>query len=337
MFWTIKRNARGVFINHYVTNMMSLPDFKEKQLLVIHAKDAMENRLQFKNENICFTQDGGIVDQLSVHKIFGAFIVGDFSITTPLIRKAQEYGMSLFLLKDNFLPYASLVATASGNYLLREKQYISTRNHDIAKHLVFNKLINQQLLLQNAQTIKERKSIEEIIKKKIDAIDNNKALLGIEGSATKQYFKEYFKDVKWYRRMPRAKVDTTNTLMDIGYTMLFNFVDALVNLYGFDSYKGVYHTLFFQRKSLVCDLVEPFRCIIDKQIVKSYHLNQIDPKDFICRKGKYDLSYDKQRKYVRIFSEAIMAQKDELFSFVRDYYYCIMNNTNEYPIYYIKK
>ena len=29
--------------------MMSLPDFKEKQLLVIHAKDAVDNKLQFKH------------------------------------------------------------------------------------------------------------------------------------------------------------------------------------------------------------------------------------------------------------------------------------------------
>ena len=52
--------------------------------------------------------------------------------------------------------------------------------------------------------------------------------------------------------------------MDIGYTYLFNFIDALLRLYGFDTYLGFYHKEFYQRKSLVCDVVEPFRCIIDK-------------------------------------------------------------------------
>ncbi len=316
--------------------MMSLPDFKEKQLLVIAAKDAAENRLQFKNENICFTQDGNIVNQLSCHKVFAVFIVGDFSLTTVLIRNCQQYGVSLFLLKDNFLSYASIISTASGNYLLREKQYASSRDFSIAKRVVINKLVNQQILLKNTTSIEAKRVFEKEIEKKMENTLTSKELLGIEGSATKLYFQEYFKEMNWYRRLPRAKVDVNNLLMDIGYTMLFNFVDALLNLYGFDTYKGVYHTLFFQRKSLVCDIVEPFRCIIDKQIVKSYNLKQIDKKDFLCLKGKYSLSYDKQKKYIRIFSEAIMDRKEELFSYVRDYYYCIMNDTDEIPFFYVK-
>lgn len=72
--------------------------------------------------------------------------------------------------------------------------------------------------------------------------------------------------------MPRTRADIPNLLMDIGYTFIYNFVEANLNLYGFDIYKGFYHQLFFERKSLVCDLVEPFRCLIDKQIRKMYNL-----------------------------------------------------------------
>jgi len=101
--------------------------------------------------------------------------------------------------------------------------------------------------------------------------------------------------------------------MDIGYTFLFNFVDGIICLYGLDTYIGFYHKLFFQRKSLTCDLIEPFRCIIDKQILKSYHLHQIDYKDFKKEKGSYFL-YNKERdKYLEIFSEAIMDKKEEIF------------------------
>lgn len=40
------------------------------------------------------------------------------------------------------------------------------------------------------------------------------------------------------------KCDPLNTLMDIGYTYLFNFADAHLRLYGFDTYMGVYHQVF---------------------------------------------------------------------------------------------
>jgi len=182
---------------------------------------------------------------------------------------------------------------------------------------------------------KEKTKLWEQIALQAGNMETGKQLLGFEGSATKQFFQQYFAEMKWYRRLPRAKVDPTNVLMDIGYTMLFNFVDALTGLYGFDSYKGVYHTLYFQRKSLICDLVEPFRCIIDKQIVKSFHLHQIDLKDFKKQKDTYMLPYDKQRKYVTIFSQAIMDRKEDMFCFVRDYYYCVMNDTEDYPIFSI--
>lgn len=316
--------------------MMSLPDFKEKQLLIVTASDIAQDRLQFKNENICLTRDGAIVNQLSCHKVFALFVIGDCTITTVLIRNCQLYGVSLFLLRDNFLPYASLISTADGNYLLREKQYSRGDTFEIAKHLVANKLFNQEILVQGINTKKKTEELWEKINHHLHEVKTSKELLGFEGSSTKQFFAKYFAQIGWYKRMPRAKVDEINVLMDIGYTMLFNFVDAMTGLFGFDSYKGVYHTLFFQRKSLICDLVEPFRCIINKQILKSFNLKQIDKKDFTKTKGVYSLSFDKQKKYVLLFSEILMENKEELFCFIRDYYYCVMNDTKEYPRFIIK-
>ena len=77
--------------------------------------------------------------------------------------------------------------------------------------------------------------------------------------------------------------------MDIGYTQIFNFIDSILRLYGFDTYKGVYHKLFFARKSLACDIEEPFRSIIDKALLKAHNLNQINPDDFVFEKGGFKL------------------------------------------------
>lgn len=315
--------------------MMSLPDFREKQLLIIHARDISTDGLQFNNENICLKRDGVIVNQLSCYKVLALWIIGDCTITTVLIKQCHQYGVSLFLLKDNFQLYSALVASADGNYLLRSKQYTQSRDFEIAKHIVLNKTLNQQFLLLDVKTKTRQNEIQQKITTQLESIHQPKELLGFEGSQTKQFFKTYFAEMNWRRRLPRTKYDEINTLMDIGYTFLFNYMDALLALYGFDPYKGVYHTLFFQRKSLACDLMEPFRCIIEKAILKSYHLKQIDKKDFKIIKGKYTLSYDKQKKYVSIFSQAIMDQKEDVFCYVRDYYYCILNDTADYPLFTI--
>lgn len=82
-------------------------------------------------------------------------------------------------------------------------------------------------------------------------------IMGIEGNAARVYFPRIFDNVNWNGRKPRVKNDYVNVTLDIGYTMLFNLVDAILQIYGFDTYYGVFHRCFYMRKSLVCDIMEP--------------------------------------------------------------------------------
>ncbi|RJQ31647.1 hypothetical protein C4572_02115 [Candidatus Parcubacteria bacterium] len=146
----------------------------------------------------------------------------------------------------------------------------------------------------------------------------------------------YFSGINWRRRSPRTKQDIPNFLMDSGYTFLFNFVEALLKLHGFDTYKGFYHKLFFQRKSLACDIMEPMRCLIDKQILKSYNLKQIKEEDFKIENGKYVLPFENNSKYASIFMETIMDRKEDIFSYVHGFYKFMMcpekNNFPEFKL-----
>ena len=84
-----------------------------------------------------------------------------------------------------------------------------------------------------------------------------------------------FEGLNWKGRKPRIKFDYINSSLDIGYTVLFTFIEVIANSFGFDIYVGVLHKQFYMRKSLICDFVEPFRTIIDEQVKKSINLKQI--------------------------------------------------------------
>ncbi len=313
--------------------MISLPDFKEKQMLFIRAGDDIPTGIKLDNENIVFTQDGKPINRLSCHKVFVVFILGDLTVTSRLLRDGNRYGISFFFLKNNFETYATLGASAEGNYLLRMKQYDLKAAEEMimARQIVSQKIHNQFLLLKN----RDKDSVSNInldeVLQRVQKAYGEQELLGIEGEFSRKFFSSYFSEMKWVRRTPRAKIDVTNFLMDMGYTFLFNFVDSLLRLHGFDTYKGIYHKMFFQRRSLACDLMEPFRCIIDHQIVKSYNLGQIHEKDFSVQNGKVSLSFDKNYTYVKIFTEAIMAQKENIFSYVHGFYRHMMRDTNPFP------
>jgi len=320
--------------------MLQLPDFQEKQIVFIRASRQKVNSLRFKNDNLVFSADNEIANQISCHKIMVVFIVGDVSLTTVLIRKAIEHGISIFFLSYNLRLYAGLNAVAEGNTLLRYNQYHFDRDLQFSKSLIKNKCLNQLTLIRevNPAFFKGSTKIKEYkkIAAKIEQAVCLNEILGLEGSFAKKYFKEVFSEVGWYRRMPRTKVDITNLLLDIGYTMLFNYIDALLNLHGFDTFKGVYHQLFYQRKSLVCDLVEPFRVLIDKAIIKAYRLKQIDENDFKKQRAEFSLKYTEQKKYARIFFEIILEHKEDIFVYVKKHYFCVLNKVDDFPIFKYK-
>ena len=113
----------------------------------------------------------------------------------------------------------------------------------------------------------------------------------------------------------------------------------MLNLYGFDLYQGVYHRCFYQRKSLVCDLVEPFRCIIDKEIKCAYGLKRMQEDDFRQQNGQYFLKIEKNKDYTRWLMQSILEQKENIFSYVQEYYRCFMRSKPiaEYPLFHIKE
>ena len=322
--------------------MISAPDFKEKQILHVHTDWGKPSRLSFRNDNIVFEKERKIVNRVSVHKTFAVFISGDLSLTTNFIKRAKEHGVSVFFLKNNLEMYGGLLTEAEGHYVLRGKQYgmSEVEQLNMAKKLVANKVFNQIALLKQRTEGDERKTLTlraEDAKLKIVGIDNHHELLGTEGNYSRQYFKEHFASIGWRRRAPRTKEDIPNLLMDIGYTMLFNFTDSLLRLHGFDTYKGFYHRLFFQRRSLACDIMEPMRPLIDKQILKMYNLKQVSEKDFTISQGVYALPFENQPKYAGSFLKCLMNEKSEIFDYVHGFYQHVMAPEKySFPEYYIK-
>ena len=318
--------------------MLSLPDFKEKQILFARAEWGTHASLRFQNDNIVFLKDGVVVNRASCHKVFAVFVAGDIMITSRLLQKAATHAVSIFFMRNNFEVAAPFVATADGNYLLRMKQYAFTADQELslAKVIIKNKTHNQLCLLKERGISEKDIQYWEYATTRITEAKDGEQLLGMEGELSRRFFSSYFQDIGWRRRMQRVKPDVPNFLLDMGYTYLFNTIDALLRLHGFDTYKGVYHKLFFQRKSLACDLEEPFRCIIDRALVKAYHLKQINENDFTVVDRRVALPFDKQSKYTGIFLQAIMDHKEDLFTYVHGFYRHVMDRENEFAAFLLE-
>ena len=276
-------------------------------------------------------------------KLLALFIIGHITVTTPLIDKCKKYGVALVVMKPNLRPVFFWANSAEANYLLRKRQFDFLPNDiTIGKALVYNKILNQKINLQ--KTRKKDEATKEAINQcdaalnTISDITEYNHLMGLEGTVAKSFFTAYFQQHNWKGRHPRMKSDVLNVTLDIGYTILFNYMECFLRMFGFDLYVGVYHRLWFKRKSLVCDLIEPFRCIIDHTTLLAFNRKQFSEKDFTLIKQEYRLKYDKCSDYYRVFYDALIERKSDVFKYVQYYYRCFMGckSIQKYPIFEFK-
>jgi len=223
--------------------MLSRPDFLQKQIVVVFSSQL--RGLRFSNENLIIESDGKIIEQATLHKIFAVFLIGEATVSTKLIQKLKSFGIMLVLLRRNMELIDVIGNDLNGNILLREKQYAMFRDPNaasvLARKCVSNKIKNQEMLIKK---IRDRNAILRDTAQKLhmlagDAIvcGDVERLLGIEGNAARYFFHEYYREMDWMGRYPRTKIDRNNLLLDIGYTFLFHFIEALLCLYGFDLYE----------------------------------------------------------------------------------------------------
>ena len=317
--------------------MISAGDFSKKQIVFVFLNRG--EKLSFLNDNfVVRREDGKIKFQCTCYRLFLVFAIGHGSLTSGLMQRAKKFGFAIVMMTPSFRMYERVGFSLDGNTVLRKKQYLYD-SLDIAKQLTYNKIENQRQALSSIRNKNElqKEAIGHLdrYKEAVFAAEDLHALMGIEGSAAKVYFPNCFNNVLWKRRAPRVKCDMVNSLLDIGYTLLFSFLEALLSCYGFDLYCGVMHRFFYMRKSLVCDIIEPFRPLIDMQIRRAINLKQCDEEDFFVEQGRYLLRWEKNAEYVSWLAKPIMEHKEEIHAYVQAYYRAFMKGKEaaDFPVF----
>lgn len=320
---------------------MSTRDFEHKQIIFAMLNEG--EKISFKNDNIVIRrEDNSVKLQSTCYRLFVLFIAGHFSLTSGLMERARKFSFTIVFLNYYMRPYAVLPAKAEGNVILRRTQYYY-EDFDIGAYIISNKIHNQNFLLKKirnkTENLKRIISLMDVYEKSVLVPGLSvQEIMGIEGVAARGYFEQLFREHNWSARRPRVKHDSINCLMDIGYTILFNLINAILELFGFDTYVGVLHREFFHRKSLVCDIVEPFRPIIDASLIKALNLGQIHEEDFYVNQGQYFIGGKNAVPYIKIMLDALLEYKNEVFLYVQSYYRAFVRQKtiDQFPNFYME-
>jgi CRISP-associated protein Cas1 len=287
-----------------------------KQLISILNTYESQTKISLLNDNIVISRQDTANISYPLTKIHTVLIIGDITLTTPLINKCLHTRTSI-VLTDFGGRHIYTIAPSIHNLDLKKHQLLGTDKLIYAQQIVYDKTLNQLTLLTKRKHKLNQKIVLEEIKKKIYDCPDINSLMGIEGSLASKYYKLIFSPIPWTFRKPRSKHDVPNALLDMGYMRLYYITESILSTFGFDPYIGYLHSDYMQRKSLVCDLMEPFRPLVDNILLNLYARKQIKTDDFKLVDSKYipkdAITYQKYSSY---FLKALSSSTVDIHSYI---------------------
>lgn len=110
-------------------------------------------------------------------------------------------------------------------------------------------------------------------------------LLGLEGVSSALWYEIFGKLLRkswrFERRSRRPPVDPVNSVLSLGYTLLYRRMIAACQSFGLESGIGALHAYRAGRQSLACDLMEPLRApLVDRWVIGLVNQGRVSPEDF---------------------------------------------------------
>ena len=228
---------------------------------------------------------GKIIKQMPLNAVSRIIIQSPgITISSMLIYQCSKRNIDIdFLCKDEpyaLITYYKSVSSATHNKQLNLMQ--TPKAHKIAQTIVKTKAKNQLNLIKyfaryRADTdLKEFAELEKIIDriekhyKRIDTARDNNALMGYEGTISKEYWLAFgiLIDRPDFTRVTRNAPDPINQAINYGYGFLYNRIQSAIVKTGLSLYHSFLHSEQPNKPTLVFDLIEEFRQpVVDREII----------------------------------------------------------------------
>ncbi len=274
--------------------------------------------LSSQQHHLKLSQEGETVRTLPWRQIQTILLLGAHTITTPALRRALDEGITVHF-ANTFGRYEG-VATAQQPSseglalwaLQWQRQSDTAAALTAARAVVSAKLYSQLELLRQLHPPVEGELLRSM-RRLLDDLDlaaSLESLNGYEGSGSRLLFETMAARIEpeWgfshrNRHPPR---DPVNSLLSLGYTLLYARTDSLLRALGLLPWIGFYHQPHGRHATLASDLMEPFRYLVDRTVLKSVTHHQLTPADFTVQPdGAYYLNPQPRRLFLQELSERL--------------------------------
>ena len=215
-----------------------------------------QSKISYKNRFLVVKQDNNekyvhlseidtiIVDSISV------------SISAYLLKELSDNKINIIFCDDKHNPFGELSSYSSRHNTSKKiKEQISWKVSEknlLWARIVKNKILNQANLLKKINSDKY-----ELVSSYVDDVVTGDKT-NREGHSAKVYFNALFG-----MNFIRNNQDNINAALNYGYAILLSTVNKEVISNGYLTQLGIHHKNEFNEFNLTCDLMEPFRVVID--------------------------------------------------------------------------
>lgn len=240
------------------------------------------------------------------------------SITTSLLSELTKRKIKVIFCDEKRMPSSQLVAFY-GSHDTSQKYKKQIAWSEEMKKLVWSEIVAEKIRKQAEFLSDIGKNESDLLQQYIGEIkpgdESNR-----EGHAAKVYFNALFG-----MNFSRTLECNVNAALNYGYSIILSTFAKEVVAQGYFTQLGVFHDNMFNEFNLACDLMEPFRILVDRKVA-SMNLVEFDSKekrelvDILNHTVCIDGNTEYVSKAVRIYSKSVFdALNDGDLSMIKFY------------------
>ena len=196
------------------------------------------------------------------------------SLTSALLSELIKNNVKIIFCDEKHNPESELVGLYS-NYdtvskIKNQINWTAEIKANVWQAIIKNKITQQLCFLEELNFHKEAKMLKEYAKN----VQSND-LTNREGHSAKVYFNALF-GLDFFRRND----DFANGVLNYGYSILLSCFNREIVRQGYLTQLGIWHKNEFNYFNLSCDLMEPFRILIDRLAYKIVSTESENSPDF---------------------------------------------------------
>ncbi len=275
----------------------------------------------------CFEIKAGDSKRLiSAKKVKSILITTGAALSTDAIRLAIQNNIDILFLDEFGDPYARVWQPRLGSTTrIRRRQLEISETEEGLRWVtewIVQKLKNQIDFLEELGRHRPAKS-EKIagyvgtLKETVDKLhslagtveERRGQIMGLEGGAGHAYFSALAYLVppafRFHGRSRHPARDEFNAMLNYCYGILYGLVERACILAGLDPYIGFLHVDNYNKKSLVFDLIEPFRILAEKTTFYLFSKRQVKKEYFDRVRGGVSLNANGKKLLISAFNERL--------------------------------